>query len=206
MSPPRLPVEIEADPPKSTSNQETEGYGAGETAQGDSVGSIGEYQYLRIADLQANRSQPRQDFDEKSLAGLAESIRVDGVMQPVIARRLTEGQYELIAGERRWRAAQLAGLADIPAVIRDLSERESAEWALIENLQREDLNPIERAEAFQGLADTHQLSHDDIARRVGLERSTVTNLLRLLKLAPEVRGLVRRDLLSMGHSRIGGCG
>ena len=110
-------------------------------------------------------------------------------------------RYELVAGERRWRAAQRAGLTSIPALLRDLDEQQSAEWALIENLQREDLNPIERAEAFQRLGENHGLSHDAIADRVGLDRSTVTNLLRLLNLAPGVRDLVRRNLLSMGHSR-----
>ena len=148
-----------------------------------------------------NRHQPRQSFPEEGLQSLADSIRRDGVMQPVILRPGLNDQYELVAGERRWRAARLAGLAAIPALLRELDEAESAEWALIENLQREDLNPIERAEAIQTMAEQFSLSHDQVAERIGLNRSTVTNLLRLLKLSAEVRQFVRDDLLSMGQAR-----
>lgn len=160
---------------------------------------------LPIADIHPNRHQPRQSFDEAALKGLAASIRNDGLMQPIVVRAANDGgagtPYELIAGERRWRAAKLAGLAAVPAIVHELSDEQSAEWALVENLQREDLNPIEKAEAFKRLADTFHLPHAKIAERVGLERSTVTNLLRLLDLSDFCRGLVRENLLSMGQAR-----
>jgi len=166
------------------------------------VGSgSGSYVHLPVAVIQANRSQPRRHFDESSLGRLAESVKREGVIQPVVVRPVGEGQYELVAGERRWRAAGLAGLEVIPVFVKSLDEQQVAEWALIENLQREDLNPIERAEAFDRLGDTFGLSHQEIADRVGLERSTVTNLLRLLKLVPAVREMVVRGMLSMGQSR-----
>ena len=122
-------------------------------------------------------------------------------MQPVVVRPVGKGGYELVAGERRWRAARTAGLERIPALLRELDDRQLAEWALIENLQREDLNPIERAEAFERLGDGFGLSHEEIAARVGLERSTVSNLLRLLRLAGPVREMVVREALSMGQAR-----
>jgi len=160
---------------------------------------------IPIGDIQPNRHQPRQTFDESALKGLATSIRNDGLMQPIVVRPATGGgaetPYELIAGERRWRAAKLAGLAAVPAIVHALTDEQSAEWALVENLQREDLNPIEKAEAFKRLADTFHLPHAKIAERVGLERSTVTNLLRLLDLSDFCRGLVRENLLSMGQAR-----
>ena len=122
-------------------------------------------------------------------------------MQPVVVRLAGEGAYHLVAGERRWRAAKIAGLGKIPAIVREIDEQESAEWALIENLQREDLNPIERAEAFQKLVNRYEMAHETVAERVGLERSTVTNLIRLLKLEPGVRQLVADGLITMGHAR-----
>ncbi len=154
--------------------------------------------------IEANRHQPRQSFSDASLQELADSIRIHGVMQPVIVRRApgtVSDRYELVAGERRWRAASLAGLETIPAIVRETGDQESAEWALIENLQREDLNPIERAEAFRQLSERFGLAHDQVAERVGLDRSTVTNLLRLLKLALDVRQLIADGLISMGHAR-----
>ncbi|MFW6060390.1 MAG: ParB/RepB/Spo0J family partition protein [Phycisphaeraceae bacterium] len=164
--------------------------------------------YVPVDRLQPNPHQPRQHFDEASLRRLAESIRSDGLMQPIVIRPVSPGQprggdatYEIVAGERRWRAARLAELAQVPAIVRELDDRALAEWALIENLQREDLNPIERAEAFSGLAERFGLSHDEIARRVGLERATISNLLRLLKLSEEVKRHVRDGLLSMGQAR-----
>lgn len=158
--------------------------------------------YLTIASIHANRAQPRQTFDEASLAALAASIRHDGVLQPIIVRSPSQaGQYELVAGERRWRAAQLAGLTQIPAIVRQVSDQQAAEWALVENLQREDLNPIERAQAFQALLDHHKLTHDEVAEHVGVDRSTISNTLRLLHLHPDVQELVRRSLLSAGHAR-----
>ncbi|MEM9416176.1 MAG: ParB/RepB/Spo0J family partition protein [Planctomycetota bacterium] len=162
-------------------------------------------QFIPIAGIQPNQHQPRQAFSDKALEGLAASLKNDGMMQPIVVRRSSAGgdqdAYELIAGERRWRAAQLAGLEQVPAMVHDLTDEQSAQWALVENLQREDLNPIEKAEAFKRMADTFKLAHAQIAERVGLERSTVSNLLRLLALSDFCRDLVRENLLSMGQAR-----
>ena len=214
MAPPAMPVEIanggvkQADQsPKPGPEQSDQGTAGGLSVEPATENESSELRYIAVDRISPNRQQPRQDFDEASLEQLAASIARDGLIQPIVVRiSRSEGDngkqaYELVAGERRWRAAQRAGLDTIPTLVRDLTEQQSAEWALVENLQREDLNPIERAEAFQRLGDAHGLSHDAIAETVGLDRSTVTNLLRLLKLAPAVRDLVRRDLLSMGHSR-----
>ncbi len=168
---------------------------------GSGGGGAEGYQRVAVSAIHANARQPRQHFDETALLQLADSIKREGLIQPVVVRPRGVGDYELVAGERRWRAAGLAGLETIPAYIKALDDRQVAEWALIENLQREDLNPIERAEAFQGLGHSFGLSHEAIAERVGLERSTVTNLLRLLKLSPPVRDMVVRGMLSMGQSR-----
>lgn len=167
--------------------------------------------YLRLGAIQPNPYQPRQTIDDAGLDRLAESIRTDGIMQPIIVRPRkftrprTDGSeeptFELVAGERRWRAAELAGLDAVPAVVRDLTDQQVAQWALVENLQREDLNPIERAQAFQRLADQFQQSHDQIARSVGIERSTVSNSLRLLNLCYPVQALLRQGVLSAGQAR-----
>ena len=133
---------------------------------------------IPIAQVHPNPHQPRQDFDPEALKTLSDSIKLSGVMQPVVVRTVASG-FELVVGERRWRAAKAAGLDSIPAVIRDLDDKTSAEWALVENLQREDLNPIERAEAFLGLQDDFGLTHQEIADQVGLTRSAVTNQIRL---------------------------
>jgi ParB family chromosome partitioning protein len=147
------------------------------------------------------RHQPRTRFDDAALASLADSIRAVGVIQPIVVRPAAGGRYELIAGERRLRASKLAGLASIPAVVREVGEREAAEAALIENLQREDLNPIERAEGLRGLIERFGLTQQEIAARVGLERSSVANLLRLLELEGEIRGLLETGLLGLGHGK-----
>lgn len=159
--------------------------------------------HLPVATICANRHQPRQRFDPAKIRSLAASIRQDGLMQPIVVRPVKgeAGQYELVAGERRWRAAQEAGLTHVPALIREIDEEKAAELALIENLQREDLNAIEKAEAFQRLGDQFALTHTQIAERVGLERSSVSNLLRLLDLSEFVRDLVREKILSMGQAR-----
>ena len=159
---------------------------------------------LAISLISPNPYQPRKQFDPKALEQLAASIRLDGVMQPILVRPRpnAEGQYELIAGERRWRAAQLAELETIPAIVRDLTDQDTAEWALIENLQREDLNPIERGEAFQQLVDRYQLSHEQVADRVGVDRSTITNTLRLLALHHDVQQFVRDGLLSASQAKV----
>ncbi|MCC7191433.1 MAG: ParB/RepB/Spo0J family partition protein [Phycisphaeraceae bacterium] len=162
---------------------------------------------LPIESIQPNPHQPRQHFDEGSLQQLAASIRSAGVMQPVIVRPVRgvtqEGaeRYELVAGERRWRAAQVVGLSFLPAIIRQLDDLQLSEWAIIENLQREDLNPIDRAEAFQRLIQQFNLTHEDIAARVGLDRSSISNNLRLLNLTKEVCGLVRAGKLSAGQAK-----
>jgi ParB family chromosome partitioning protein len=160
--------------------------------------------YLSVDAISSNPHQPRQQFDVAALEKLAESIKADGLMQPIVVRPTpgsANGDMQIVAGERRWRAARLAGLATIPAIVRELDDQQMAEWALIENLQREDLNPIERAEAFQRLTEDFGLSHERVADRVGLERSTISNLLRLLSLCDHAKQLVRDGLLSMGQAR-----
>lgn len=162
-----------------------------------------ELQYLPVAKIEPNPHQPRQRFDEAALQRLATSIRNEGLMQPIVVRPASDNTagYQIIAGERRWRAAQLAQLDMLPALVRELDDQQLAEWALIENLQREDLNPIEKAIAFDQLQKDFGLNHEKIAERVGLERSTVSNLLRLLNLSEHCRRLVVDGLLSMGQAR-----
>jgi len=158
-------------------------------------------QSIPVDSVDPNPQQPRQAFDETGIESLAASIRSAGVMQPIVVRPKEDG-WELVAGERRWRAARQAGLEHIPAIVRKLDERESAEWALIENLQREDLNPMERAEAFRRLSERFELDHAAIAERVGVGRVTVTNTLRLLSLHPEVQEMVRDGQLSQGQAKV----
>lgn len=160
-------------------------------------------QHLSVSLIRANQHQPRQRFDPARIKSLADSIRADGLMQPIVVRpgQDSDSPYELIAGERRWRAAQEAGLTHVPALIREIDDEKAAELALIENLQREDLNAIEKAEAFQHLGEQFGLTHAQIAERVGLERSSVSNLMRLLDLSDFVRDLVRDNVLSMGQAR-----
>ncbi len=154
-----------------------------------------------------NPHQPRKQFNNNSLQSLCDSIKQNGLMQPIIVRpSASSGQggdatYELVAGERRWRAAKLAGVTHVPAIVRDLDDGQLAEWALIENLQREDLNPIERAEAFAHLAEQFKLSHEQIAERVGVNRPTISNALRLLTLHGDVQQLIRDGLLSAGQAK-----
>ena len=157
-------------------------------------------QEIAVTAIRPNPHQPRQDFDPAALETLSASIKSTGLMQPIVVRQVGDG-YELVVGERRWRAAQAAGLDAIPAVVRNLDDRDSAQWALVENLQREDLNPIERAEAFQGLQDDFGLTHQEIADQVGLTRSAVTNQIRLNELDEGTRELVRVGELSAGHGR-----
>mgnify|MGYP001032672821 CR=1 FL=1 len=155
---------------------------------------------LPVDQIRRGEYQPRKHFDEEALQELANSIAVQGVVQPVVVRREGSG-YELIAGERRWRAAQLAGLQSIPAVIRDLDAQSAAAVALIENIQREDLNPLEEAAALQRLINDFELTHMQVAEAVGRSRVAVSNLLRLLELALPVKEMVNKSLLSMGHAR-----
>ena len=152
--------------------------------------------------LQRGSNQPRTDFDKEALQELAESIRAQGVLQPVMVRPLDDsGKYEIIAGERRWRAAQLAGLHEIPAVVRELDDQTAMCIALIENIQREDLNPLEQARGLARLAQDFDMTHDDIAGSVGRSRSAVTNMLRLLELCDDVKRLLESRQLEMGHAR-----
>ncbi|MFP4155709.1 MAG: ParB/RepB/Spo0J family partition protein [Halothiobacillaceae bacterium] len=150
--------------------------------------------------IRRNPFQPRLTFDETALAELADSIRAQGVIQPVVLRRRS-GEYELIAGERRWRAAQLAGLERVPAVVRDIDDAQAAAIALIENLQRENLNPVEQAQAMNRLVEEFALTHQQVADMLGTSRPAVSNALRLLELAPEVQDLLRARRLDMGHAR-----
>ena len=159
------------------------------------------YQLLPLHKVEPNRSQPRQDFDEEDLQALAESIRVHGVIQPLTVRELANGYYQIIAGERRWRAARMAGLSDIPAVIIEADDRKTMELALIENLQRQDLNPVEEAMGYQTLITEYGLTQEDTAARVGKSRPAVANALRLLNLCDEVLEQVRSGSLSAGHAR-----
>ena len=151
--------------------------------------------------IQSGRYQPRSHFTETSIAELAESIKAQGMMQPIILRTLGTDRYEIIAGERRWRAAQLVGKEKIPAVIRNVNDEAALAMSLIENIQREDLNPLEEATALQRLIDEFQLTHEEIAKVVGKSRSTVTNTLRLCALDPEVAGMLGRGDIEMGHAR-----
>ncbi len=156
---------------------------------------------LPVDQLRPNARQPRQDFDSASIDALAASIRVAGLMQPIVVRSASDGTFEIIAGERRWRAAQRIGLLTIPAVIRDVDDRTAAEWALIENIQREDLNPMERATALRRLAEEFSLTHQELGGRVGLDRTSVSNLLRLADLDPFCADAVRKGKLSQGHAK-----
>jgi ParB family chromosome partitioning protein len=156
---------------------------------------------LELGKIVPSPHQPRKEFPADKLSELTASIAANGVIQPVIVRPLGDGRYELIAGERRWRAAGQAGLARIPAVIRSVESAEAMEMSLIENVQREDLNPIETARGYQHIADTLDFTHEEIAARVGKDRSSVTNFIRLLALPEEIQGDLASGTLSMGHAR-----
>jgi ParB family chromosome partitioning protein len=151
--------------------------------------------------IRPNPNQPRQDFSESRIAELAQSIRVNGVIQPITVCETANNHYLIVAGERRWRAAQQAGLTDIPVFIRNVEQDQILQLALIENIQREDLNPIETALAFEQLIHDHHLTHEQIAERTGKDRSTITNFVRLLRLTPEVRDALAVGKIAMGHAR-----
>ncbi|HWJ70179.1 MAG TPA: ParB/RepB/Spo0J family partition protein [Sphingobium sp.] len=174
-----------------------------ESGGDDSAGTASNraIQLLEIARVAPHPDQPRRHFDEQALDELAESIRARGIIQPIIVRSTRDGCYQIVAGERRWRAAQKAQLHQIPAIVRDFSETETLEIALVENIQREDLNPIEEAQAYRRLIDHFQHSQDGLARIVGKSRSHVANLMRLLDLPADVQSLVMDGRLSMGHGR-----
>ena len=157
--------------------------------------------YLPISQVESCSSQPRKHFDEASLAELADSIREHGIIQPLTVRQLASGYYQIIAGERRWRAARLAGLQEVPVIVMEADDRKAAELAMIENLQREDLNPIEEAAGFQSLMETYHMTQAEAASRVGKSRSAVANALRLLPLPAPVPLLLEEGKLSAGHAR-----
>jgi len=161
---------------------------------------------LKVADIAPNRHQPRREVASSDLASLAASIKVSGVMQPVIVRPILgkPGEatlYELVAGERRWRAAQMAGLSHIPAIVRHLSDEQSAEWALVENIQREDLNAMDRALALKSLCDTFRLTHAEVGEKLGMDRSSVANLIRLTELEGEIGEMIAKGTLGAGHGK-----
>ena len=165
--------------------------------QTESTGSLS----LPISQVESCSSQPRKSFDEASLAELADSISEHGIIQPLTVRKLASGYYQIIAGERRWRAARIAGLQEVPVIVIEADDRKAAELAMIENLQREDLNPMEEAAGFQSLIETYHMTQEEAAKQVGKSRSAVTNSLRLLSLTPAVRQLVEEGKLSAGHAR-----
>ena len=167
-----------------------------ERAQGrESLGTI------ELARIRPGKYQPRTRMDEQSLAELSQSIRSQGLLQPLVVRAVDGGGYELIAGERRWRAAQMAGLSEVPAIVREVPDDAALVMALIENIQREDLNPVEEAAGVQRLIDEFRMTHEQAADAVGRSRSATTNLLRLLKLAKPVQEMLMRGALEMGHAR-----
>ncbi len=156
---------------------------------------------LPISEIIPNKEQPRKTFDETALSELAESIKQHGVLQPLLVRPLTDGGYQLVAGERRWRASRMAGLREVPVVVKELTDTETMEIAIIENLQREDLNPIEEAEGLQALIDKCGFTQEDIAASVGKSRPAIANSLRLLRLPENVRDMTRNGSISAGHAR-----
>ena len=158
-------------------------------------------QYLPITSVENNSAQPRKIFDEAALAQLAESIREHGIIQPLTVRKLASGYYQIIAGERRWRAARMAGLQEVPVVVIEADDRKAAELAMIENLQREDLNPMEEAAGYRTLIEQYHMTQEEAANRVGKSRSAVANALRLLELSGSVQTLVESGQLSAGHAR-----
>ena len=168
-----------------------------EALKSEAAGSL----YVDISQVESYSAQPRKYFDEAALAELAESIRLHGIIQPLTVRKLASGYYQIIAGERRWRAARRAGLREVPVVVVEADDRKAAELAMIENLQREDLNPMEEAAGFQVLIDTYHMTQEEAAAQVGKSRSAVANALRLLSLSAPVAKLVEEGKLSAGHAR-----
>ena len=174
----------------------------GESSSTPSAGDPGEsLKTIAISDLQPGKYQPRARMDQASLASLADSIKSQGIMQPILVRKLNGGRFEIIAGERRWRASQIAGLKEVPVVIRDVPDEAALAMALIENIQREDLNPIEEAQGIKRLIDEFAMTHEGAAEAVGRSRSAVSNLLRLLNLPKAVQEMVLTSALDMGHAR-----
>lgn len=156
---------------------------------------------LRLSEIEPNREQPRKDFDPEALETLADSIRQNGLLQPLLVRPMPSGGYQLVAGERRWRASRMAGLTEVPAIIREMDDAKAMELALIENLQRENLNALEEAMGYNELIERYQMTQEDVSKSVGKSRSAVANTLRLLTLAKPVQEMLRKGELSAGHAR-----
>ncbi len=188
---------------KTMPKQKNTGLGRGLDAifMDNSVDESGSVTMLRISDIEPNPDQPRREFDAESLASLAGSIAAHGLIQPIIVRSAENGYYQIIAGERRWRASKMAGLTEVPVIVMELDDVKAAQISIIENVQREDLNPIEEALAYSRLIKTFGMTQEEIARQIGKNRSTVANSLRLLDLPDEVIALVREGKLSAGHAR-----
>jgi ParB family chromosome partitioning protein len=191
---------VNIDPKAAAMKRPALGRGLGALIPGGSPSERKGVMNLGIEEIIPDKTQPRRHFDDTHIAELAESIRTKGVLLPLIVRRTPEG-YVIVAGERRWRAAQKAGLRELPVMVREVTEKEAFELALIENIQREDLNPVEEADAYRRLIEEHGLTQEELAQRVGKERSTVANALRLLRLPDAVKQSIVAGSLSMGHAR-----
>lgn len=157
--------------------------------------------FLKISEIEPNREQPRKDFNEEALRELADSIATHGVLQPLLVRPIAGGGYQLVAGERRWRASRMAGLSEVPVVIREMTDSEMTQIALIENLQREDLNSVEEALGYKSLMEAYNLTQDEVAKAVGKSRPAVANAMRLLNLPEEVQNMLKDGEISAGHAR-----
>jgi ParB family chromosome partitioning protein len=190
---------VEKEIPAATTTMTTEP----ETAVRSAVFSAKDaaFQLIPVSQIAPHADQPRKNFNPETIEELANSIREKGVLQPIIVKKKGDGAFEIVCGERRFRAATLCGLAEVPAIIKDVANEDFLEWALIENIQREDLNPIEEAEAYQRLVEERMISQEEVAKRVGKNRVTVTNTLRLLRLPPEVKQYLAEGRLSAGHAR-----
>ncbi len=197
------PVKVETTAPTTTAMAEpdhnpiTNGHSEAAASESD-----GRFKMIEVKAIHPNKFQPRRKIEEESLDALAASIRQSGVMQPIAVRPGTGTDWELIAGERRWRAATKAGLSEVPALIVDIDDQEAAEWAIVENVQREDLNPVDRALAYRRLVDEFDMTHGQIAERAGIDRSTVANLIRIVDLEPPLLELVASGALQVGHAKV----
>ncbi|MCD8187463.1 MAG: ParB/RepB/Spo0J family partition protein [Ruminococcus sp.] len=178
------------------------GLGAGlDTLFSDNTNEIQVKKTLRVSEIEPNRGQPRKNFSDEAIAALADSIREHGMIQPILVRHISTGGYQIVAGERRWRAARMLGMDEIPVNIRELSDAEAMQIALIENLQRENLNPIEEAEGYSELIENYGMTQDKVAKMVGRSRSAVANAVRILSLPDEVRKMIENGELSVGHAK-----
>lgn len=177
------------------------GSGLGSLFEQNAADPTSGVQTVRITEIEQNRGQPRKRFDDEALTELAESIQAHGMLQPIVVRPVGEHRYQIVAGERRWRAAKRIGLSEVPVIIRELSDTEASQIALIENLQRENLNPIEEAMGYQALMQQFEMTQEDVAKTVGRSRSTVANSLRLLNLPVAVQDYLEKGKISVGHAK-----